>query len=180
MARLIGAAFLAGCAVFILWKTGLPTSPENAITDPQGELLAVPVRGGLLPSFEWQTLSGETLSINEDLDRPVILNFWATWCEPCVREMPVLENLHQSGVTVVGVNVGLEEAAAVHEWIDTVGITFPIVVDDSARTLEALYRIRAMPTTFFIDSDGIIQMVESGPLTEESLTAGLIAMGYDE
>jgi peroxiredoxin len=85
-----------------------------------------------------------------------------------------------SGVTVVGVNVGLEEAAAVHEWIDTVGITFPIVVDDSARTLEALYRIRAMPTTFFIDSDGIIQMVESGPLTEESLTAGLIAMGYDE
>jgi thiol-disulfide isomerase/thioredoxin len=173
----LGAAFLAGCAVILLWWTGLPDSPDYFVND--GELLAVPVRGGLLPPFEGQTLSGQTLSINEDFNRPLIINFWATWCVPCVEEMPALETLYQAGLPVVGVNVGLEESAAVENWIDAVGITFPIVVDDSARTLEALYRIRAMPTTFFIDSDGIIQKVEAGALTESSLEEGLIAMGIE-
>ena len=145
-----------------------------------GELLAVPVRGGLVPAFEGETLSGQILTIDEDFDRPLIINFWATWCAPCAQEMPVVENLHQEGMPVVGVNVGLEEEARVETWVDEAGLTFPIIVDDSQRTLEALYRIRAMPTTFFIDSDGIIQMVEAGPLTEESLAAGLIAMGLEE
>lgn len=142
--------------------------------------IAVPVRGGLLPSFEAKTLQDETLLVDGQLGQPIILNFWATWCVPCTAEMHVLERLYRSGVPVIGINVGLEHPDLVAEWIAAQAISFPIVVDDETRTLEALYRIKGIPTTFFVDEDGIIQQVERGVLTEETLANGLLAIRFED
>ena len=176
---MIGAGILIACALFILWQAGLPAAPDFSVNMSEMELIALPVRGGLVPPFHAQTLNNENLQINETLNHPLILNFWATWCVPCVEEMPVLERLSQQGVAVIGVNVGLEDQQTVSKWVEHLQLTFPIVIDDELRTLESMYRITAMPTTFFVDSDGIIRYIERGQLSETGLKEGLIAIGYE-
>lgn len=164
----LGALMLMGSAFFILWQAGLPTTTESPSEIDQR-----------IPTFTASTLTGELLTIQPEMGYPMLINFWATWCVPCIEEMPLLEALHQEGVRVIGINAGLEDQAMIRAWIEQHQITFPIIPDDHQRTLEALFKLRSgLPTTFFIDSDGIIQYVERGKLNADSLTAGLQAMGW--
>ena len=107
----------------------------------------------------------------------MIINFWATWCVPCIREMPLLEAVHQRGVTVIGINAGVETEALVREWLDENGITFTVVLDDPSRTIERLFPVPGLPSTFFVDAEGVIQQIEYGELTATTLEAGLAAIG---
>jgi thiol-disulfide isomerase/thioredoxin len=170
-----GAGVLILCAFVILWWAGLPQSPDSVVTD--GDLLEIAVVGGRVPAFEAETLNGEILTVTGDMRHPLIINFWATWCVPCIREMPMLENLFQEGVPVVGINTGLEVRQVIDEWLAEMNITFPLLDDDDeTRSLEALYRIKSLPTTFFVDEQGIIRQIEIGALSEEALAMGLEAI----
>lgn len=175
----LAALSLIAIACIILWRAGLPASPNFFLDIPPEEWIEVPRRGGVIPAFTAQTLEDATLTIDRDLGHPVILNFWATWCEPCVAEMPALNDLYLAGVPVVGVNVGREDIGAIHAWTDSITLDFPIVVDDASYTIEARYQINAMPTTFFVDETGIIRYVERGLLTEEAVVEGLAAIGFE-
>lgn len=174
---LSGAIGLFLSAIWILWRAGLPDSPDF-VPSMEGERLEVPQVGGVAPTFASTTLEGQEIALLDARGTPVILNFWATWCRPCAVEMPILEAIYQAGVNVVGINVGLERQETVQGWVENANLTFPIVVDDAGRTLEAKYRIQqGLPVTFFIDRQGIIQYIQYGALDENSLQAGLESIG---
>jgi peroxiredoxin len=158
--------------------------PERAtLATPSGATaltpVAAPVTGGLAPSFEAVTVSGVGFRLQEARGRIVVLNFWATWCEPCRAEMPLLESrsrTHESaGLTVVGVNFD-EPADLVSGFQSELGLTFPIVLDPGAR-IQTQYQVLGYPTTFFVDRSGVIQFVHVGSMDEGQLDGYLREMG---
>lgn len=176
---LLGAMILLLSAVGILWRAGLPESPDS-IAGENGKLMEAPQVGALAPAFTHVTLEGQEIVLQDARGYPIILNFWATWCKPCEVEMPLLDAVHQAGVTVIGLNVGLEQENTIRQWVENAGLAFPIVIDDSERTLETQYQIRVMPTTFFVDKEGIIRHIVYGALEEDSLRKGLDSIGIKE
>src|SRR5690606_14224952 len=114
--------------------------------------------GARAPAFEGRTLDGQPASLRELRGRVVVLNVWATWCAPCVQEMPALERLHRAlapeGLAVVGVNVDvtppLVSGAArgpddrIAAFVEELGLTFPIWLDPERR-IEKAYRITGLP-----------------------------------
>jgi peroxiredoxin len=134
------------------------------------------VPGAIAPSFTAATLNGDPIALDSLRGRPVVLNFWATWCAPCEVEMPELQRLHEAyagQVVVVGVNTGEAETAAA-AWAQARGLTFTLALDE-AREIAALYQLRGQPTTFLIAPDGEIVDIIYGPTQFESLSAAVAA-----
>lgn len=159
-----GAALLMSLALVLLWRAGLPSAPNFSLN--------------LSPDLQMRALADDNANPFEAYQGQAhIINFWATWCAPCLQEMPLLEAAYQDGIPVIGVNAGAEDAQTVAAWVDALGLSFPIMIDESDRRLEAAYRVRGLPTTFFIDAAGEVQMIERGALTAENLRKGLVAIG---
>lgn len=175
----LGAGISLLCALAILWQSGLPRGYEFILRFDDDEIISAPVIGGRLPPIQATSLDGASVALEGSLGYPLIVNFWATWCEPCLAEMPLLQSLYEDGIPVLGINAGMEEPAFVAEWAGHYGIIFPIVMDPDPRSLEAAYRVRGLPTTFFIDEDGFIRHIEQGALTPNSLQEGLAAIGVE-
>ncbi|NLF79339.1 MAG: redoxin domain-containing protein [Chloroflexi bacterium] len=123
--------------------------------------------GQRAPDFEAQTLDGETVALSDYRGQMVLVNFWATWCGPCREEMPDFEtiyNLHRAeGFVVLAVN-NQEEPDTVRTFADELGLTFPIVLDETGTINSKLYRsaIQGYPTSLLLDPDGIIVQRFSG------------------
>lgn len=137
-----------------------------------------PQPGYRAPGFSLRTLDGESVSLSDLRGRAVVLNFWATWCPPCRAEMPAFQRLYtryaDRGLMVLGVNATLEDdLAAVFAFRQQYHLTFPILLDESGQ-VNRRYRVTALPTTFFIDSRGMIRdVVVGGPLSEAAIEARL-------
>lgn len=159
-------AFLLGIAWINLSR--LPLNEANA-----GQATEAPMVGFLAPDFTLTNLDGGELHLAALRGKPVVLNFWATWCPPCRAEMPALEELWQryerGDVVVIGVDQG-ERARVVEQFArDSVETTFPVALDQR-RTVGTAYDVYALPTTFFIDAEGRIQEVKvGGPLNIATL-----------
>jgi cytochrome c biogenesis protein CcmG/thiol:disulfide interchange protein DsbE len=126
--------------------------------------------GSEAPDFALQTVDGGTLALSDLHGTPVVVNFWATWCPPCRAEIPALEAAHRDlggEVVVLGVDVG-EGAGVVGDFVDEVGVTYPVALD-ADQGVARTYRVRAFPTTYFIDARGVIVDVHAGPLNEPLL-----------
>ena len=127
---------------------------------------SIPLRGHPAPEFSLQTLDGEALSLSELRGQAIVLNFWATWCPPCRAEMPELQAAYQAyrsgGLVVLGVNQA-EEAPVVRAYLEELGLTFPVVLDANYEAA-SLYAVNSLPTTFFIDRDGIIRGMVVGQM----------------
>lgn len=129
-----------------------------------------PSIGNLAPDFILTTLDGETVSLADLRGRPVVLNYWVTWCIPCRDEMPTIEALHQEygndGLVVLSVNGTRQDALGdVENLISDMGLSFPVLLDQSEDVYNS-YRILFMPTSFFIDAHGIIQDIVLGSTDE--------------
>jgi cytochrome c biogenesis protein CcmG/thiol:disulfide interchange protein DsbE len=137
---------------------------EEVTEEPSGP----PAPGKLAPAFELESLAGETVSLADYRGHPVMLNFWATWCGPCQMEMPVFEWLARNpdwqaeDIVILAVNQG-ESPALVSQFVDVFGITFPVLLD-ADYAVSIAYNIRGLPTTFFIDKDGIIREIKIGAI----------------
>ena len=124
-------------------------------------------RAAEAPAFHVRSVSGEML----DLDRlrahgPVLVDFWATWCKPCLEEIPELQRLHRTysarGLTVIGISVdGPRNFARVRPFASKLGITYPIALDADG-SLSQRFAVRAMPTTVLIDRSGAMVRVTEG------------------
>jgi thiol-disulfide isomerase/thioredoxin len=163
----VGALLALTVAVYILYTAGLPEQSEEPI--------------GPIHPFTADTIQGGAITIDDSLNRPVILNFWATWCVPCVVEMPRLQQVYDDfrdeGLVVVGINAGQEDVRDAVAFVINQKITFPIVLDEN-RDIERLYDVRGiLPTTVFIDEQGNIQKIVYGILNEDSLSEGLSEIG---
>lgn len=108
--------------------------------------------------------SGENIKLSDLKGQVVLLNFWASWCGPCRKEMPLLNDLHNKfkelGVTVLGINVESEKEMAM-DFLSKTPVDFPILLDPTSSVVEA-YRVDAMPTTLVIDRDGMIRTHHRG------------------
>jgi cytochrome c biogenesis protein CcmG/thiol:disulfide interchange protein DsbE len=134
-----------------------------------GQALA---EGGTAPDFTLRSLDGKVASLADFRGRPVVLNFWATWCGPCRQEIPFLQEVSEDsewkerGLMVLAVNLG-ESSAAVRAFVDSNRLTFTVLLD-STHEVGAQYNARYIPTTYFIDKDGIIRNIKIGAFTTKS------------
>jgi len=112
--------------------------------------------GNLAPDFSLPDTSGEIRSLSDFRGKVVLLNFWASWCAPCVVEMPALERLYNQlkdrGFVVVAVAIDDDENA-IREFQKDYDLTFPILLDNTSRTKNR-YKIVGYPETYILDTDG--------------------------
>lgn len=113
------------------------------------------------PDFNLRTPVGERIHLKSLLARgPVLLDFWATWCKPCIKMMPKLQEIHETygerGLTVLGVNEdGPRSQAKVEPFVRARKISFPIVLDSDGGVMKRM-RVSALPTSILIDQEGMI------------------------
>jgi peroxiredoxin len=128
-----------------------------------------PIAGHPAPDFELVSVDGEIVRLSDFKGRPVIVNFWATWCAPCRAEFPEFQQAavdNANRLVIIGVNnTAADQSDLIPGFLEEFGITFPIVLDEKGEAVKA-YRILGLPTTIFIDSNGIINEVFTGPLNK--------------
>jgi len=119
---------------------------------------------GKAPNFTLKSRSGKNIKLSELRGQVVMLNFWASWCGPCRKEMPILEKIHKKykrlGFTLLGVNVE-ENSMDAKNYLKDVKVTFPILFDTRQKTSK-LYNVSAMPTTIIIDRNGNKRFIHKG------------------
>lgn len=138
--------------------------------------------GTAAPEIDVRTLSGSRFQLSALKGRPVVMTFWGTWCPPCRDEFPALGELyrkyHPSGLEVVAVNQRDQElrTADVQRFVDEFSVPFTVVIDPRGRSRRE-YRLIGIPTTVFLDTQGVIRRVVSGPIGPEQLGLGLASIG---
>ncbi len=124
------------------------------------------------PDFTLKSNSGKNIKLSELRGQVVMINFWASWCGPCLQEMPLLEQLYKKyqplGFTLLGVDVEEDSSDAI-KWLKKVKVSFPILFDNENEVSER-YHVSAMPTTVIVDRDGKIRYIHMGytPGVEET------------
>ena len=115
----------------------------------------------MAPDFQLLNREGQTISLSGFRGRPVLINFWATWCGPCRFEMPFLQQVYvdwtakQSSLVMLTINYK-EGPDKIDPFMTTLNLSLPVLLDTDGSVAKK-YNIVAIPTTFFIDKDGIIQ-----------------------
>lgn len=140
--------------------------------------IRLPTLNAPAPNFELKDISDEIHSLDEYRGKPVLLNFWATWCAPCRIEMPVFQNSfedHEGDLSVITIN-NSESKEDVQAFVDELGLTFDFLLDPEAE-IQQLYQISGYPTTFIIDSDGVIRVRHIGLITDDQLDRYLSDIG---
>ncbi|ALC81164.1 MULTISPECIES: redoxin family protein [Bacillus] len=155
--KFFAVAFLLGLTCFAIWNVFTHQKPAIGISE-----------GNEAPDFTLQTLDGKAVSLSDYKGKKVFLNFWATWCKPCIEEMPDLETLQNKSeeeVAVLAVNFTSSEknSAAVRNFAEKHNITFPVLLDEKG--INARYEIISYPTTFLINEEGIITEIKLGSMT---------------
>jgi thiol-disulfide isomerase/thioredoxin len=124
------------------------------------------------PGFVVRTVDGKTLRLVELRGRPVILDFWATWCAPCRASMPHLSTLQtryrDQGLVVLGLSVDDSEPQVVRRYADRLGVTFRVALADE-KIMDSYGPIRSIPTTFFINRQGTIVRRVVGYIDPETM-----------
>ncbi|CEG27701.1 thiol-disulfide oxidoreductase ResA [Bacillus sp. B-jedd] len=129
--------------------------------------------GELAPDFVLTDLEGNEHKLSDYRGQGVFLNFWGTWCKPCEKEMPYINNQYKQfkdrGVQVLAVNIS-ESNVAVQTFSDRYGLSFPIVLDKDSQVMNA-YGVGNLPATFLVDKEGRIVRYHTGQLTEQAVKA---------
>ena len=115
--------------------------------------------GKAAPNFQLQNLDGQSISLSDLKGKPMLINFWATRCPPCVFEMPYMQEIHNEwsgkGLILLTINIG-DSSSEVEEFLQNHNLSLPVLLDTKLDVAQK-YNTRYIPTTFFIDKDGIIQ-----------------------
>jgi len=128
--------------------------------DPLAVLgLTLPKERKPAPDFRLEALEGGEVALSDQAGRWVLVNFWATWCKPCVKELPALDRLSRDyggrGLTVLAVNVDRGRRRNVAAYAERLGLTLPVLID-AGGDARSDYEVRALPTTYLIGPDGRI------------------------
>jgi cytochrome c biogenesis protein CcmG, thiol:disulfide interchange protein DsbE len=164
LAYLVAAAILPLILLAILgWRLLGPGTAPGAVI------------GASAPEFALADLDGNPVRLSDLRGRPVIINFWASWCGPCVEEFPLLERAldeHRSeGLAVVGI-VFNDRSEAARAFLQRMGTAWPAAMDPNAEVAGA-YGVSAPPASFFIDRQGRIAGRQIGQLSSADLATQL-------
>ena len=159
----------SGLALVILMLTAAAVVGGRAIRVAGGP--TPPRPGTVAPGLAAATLGGEPLALKKYEGDVVLVDFWATWCPPCVAAMPGLQTVHDAyarqGFTVLGVNQEPGQEAKVRRFMERRGLTFPSLIDPGE--LSRGWGVYTFPTSFLIGRDGKIRRVYRGPASEAQL-----------
>ena len=157
--------------VLIDYRTQVEAHPQEAF-EPEFQDLNVGLAiGDLAPDFSGETVDGHSLSLSDLEGKLVMVNVFASWCGPCRVETPhrveLYNELDRNNVEFVGLNLQ-ETPEAVMSFQEEFSIEYPLLLNEGGE-ITNIYRPIGLPTTWFIDQQGIIRFTFSGPLTKESL-----------
>ncbi|MBD2844798.1 TlpA family protein disulfide reductase [Paenibacillus sp. IB182496] len=129
-------------------------------SDADGTVVSAPVVGSLVPDFELPDLGDRPVEVGGETGKLTLINFWASWCQPCYNEAPDLQQLHaQYGdrVQVIGVNAtSLDKERYAREFVDELNLTYTILMDREGEVTK-LYNINAYPLNLLVDRQGIVR-----------------------
>ncbi|MCP1094277.1 TlpA family protein disulfide reductase [Bacillaceae bacterium OS4b] len=135
--------------------------------------------GAKAPNFSLKTLDGKQVELSDYEGKKVMLNFWATWCPPCKKEMPDMEKYtQQAGDDVVVLAVNIDPENDVQAFVKDNGITFTIPLDSQSakNPVNERYKILSIPTTYFIDKKGIIRNKVISAMTLKDMERNINSM----
>ncbi|KOY16198.1 peroxiredoxin family protein [Paenibacillus xylanivorans] len=150
-------------------------SSEQAMEGIDDSSLSIGInQGNIAPDFELNSLDGKSFKLSDFRGQKVIVNMWATWCPPCRAEMPDMQKFYDKykdeNTSVIAINMTTSEKSVdrIPEFLDEFGITFPVLLDKQNKIGE-IYQVYALPTSYIIDSQGIIQQKVTGPMNYEMM-----------
>jgi peroxiredoxin len=167
----IVVVIVLGVAWILFTHTIRPTGRDAAaISEP------APIAGHPAPDFELATLDGEIIRLSDYAGKPIMVNFWATWCAPCRAEFPDFQKTwvdNADKLVIIGVNhTTADQVEEVSDFVAEMGATFPIVLDKDGQVAEA-YQIQGLPTSIFIDRNGTVIEVFIGPVNQAYIESKL-------
>ncbi len=133
------------------------------------------------PDFALTNLEGETVMLSDFRGKTVVLNFWASWCPPCREEMPEFQELWDErgedgadDLVMIALDFLVQDTMTdARNFIEGNGFTFPVLFDTADGAVADRYRVRGLPATFFIDSEGVVRGVNYGPVFGNLLPTGV-------
>ena len=165
--NLFSIAVLLSGAIWIWLSQANPDSTT-------GGLIPAPKEGFLAPEIALENASGELVRLSDLRGKPVLINFWASWCPPCRSEMPAIQRVYSDrkaeGFEVLAVNATNQDSvSAALSFASQNDLSFPILFDRNGEASSA-YQLRSLPTSYFVDPEGIIrEVVIGGPMSEALL-----------
>ncbi|MDO9087823.1 MAG: redoxin domain-containing protein [Anaerolineaceae bacterium] len=145
------------------------------------EIYSAPQKGFLAPDFKLNDIDGNEYQLSEFKDHLVIVNVWASWCKPCQYEMPAMQKIYDQhkdeGLILLAVNNTYQDSVSnVLNFVESNQLTFPILLDIEG-DVSALYKVQALPSTYFIDRSGMIsEIIIGGPMSEALIESKIIEM----
>jgi thiol-disulfide isomerase/thioredoxin len=179
-AIIVGAIALASGAALV-W----PMLPWNRQPAPDADVGVISAQieadgmGGRIsataPDFAYIAPGGKTVRLSDYRGKVVVVNFWATWCQPCRQEMPALQRVAASDPGIVVIEVDLQETGdKVRSFLDQLALDRLVPVLDSDGQTTRRFGVLSLPSTFFVDRAGVIRHLElGGPLSEDQIRLGI-------
>jgi len=180
---ILGAALGAGAGAALWFSPGSTAgvSPRlsSAISGVPITAVPAPVVGAPAPDFSLPDLQGKPFDLASLRGTAVLLNFWATWCDPCREELPLLDGIQRkypASLRVIGVETG-EAQNEVRSFARSLSLDSMTVLLDSSFAARDLYLVRGLPTSYFIDANGVVQHIKIGALDAAEIDSILVQMG---
>ncbi len=164
----IAALFGFGAGLLIATSANQPAAP---VTLPAAPVIQFLRENDPAPNFELQTFDGQVVRLSDFKGRPVLINFWASWCPPCKEETPDLIAAYNElkDINAVFIGVGTQDDTdKLKQFAEAYQIPY-LVVEDPLGKVSNQYRVLGMPTTFLIDKDGILRKAINGVVTRNQI-----------
>lgn len=135
-----------------------------------------PSEGNKSPGFSYINDEDEKINLSDLEGKVVFLNFWASWCPPCKKEMPAIQNIfekynyNEEEIKVISINIQ-EQHNQIQSFMSSNNLSFPVIKDPG--TLAQNYGVRGIPSSFFLDKEGIIRVIHTGSMTEKMIDDAL-------
>jgi len=195
LGRLAAAVVILTIGIVALWQAGIIFTADDAeVSDgdttmqleaadasfdtaaPAGRRVGLE-QGNVAPDFEFSAFDGQRMKLSDFRGRPVFVNFWATWCQPCRKELPAMDELlrdySDEGLAIIAVNNGERFEPARKFMDEDMGVNLTALAYDPGQDIVRRYAVIGMPTSFFIDADGVITQVVRGELRRGDMQAAI-------